>query len=500
MERTVRRTSRVRSNGRNFGDGDEQKELAKRSLQQKTERTLLGACLKDEIAAAHAWENLEPDDFTSREYRNIFDAIGTLTKRRTVPDVLNVANELASNGFTDASYGFWELDKLRDECRDPNAAFGYVETLIAEWAKREQLLAYHRGVSGIWTPEQVARRLEELVARTKETETAPRKFRLQSGDELSTTPPLRWKLRPFVIESGYHIWFGLPSSGKTTIILHIALTLALRGDNVLWIATENVPGLANKYNAWRATHPNADIGTRFQRLVLPNGLNLADRQDTDEILAIVREENVTLVVLDTLRESYTGDENSSDEAARNNRFAARLTALGCAVIYVTHPGRNGDHLRGSSAYEGNADFIARVTHDDLTRIARVTPTKDRTEEYRELTFLLVPTDIGLANDDGSTRLVGVAQLRSDTNESAALFRTHLPNETETVILRVLDTPALFDGASFSELLDATNVEKGTLAPALRELVEKGLWVIQPAGRRTKYVLTDEGRNLIAALV
>jgi RecA-family ATPase len=63
------------------------------------------------------------------------------------------------------------------------------------------------------------------------------------------------------------------------------------------------------------------------------------------------------IVLDTLREAHSGDENSSQDTARINRAIQRLIATGAAVDIVHHSGIAGERPRGSTALFGNADTV-----------------------------------------------------------------------------------------------------------------------------------------------
>ncbi|WP_223688466.1 AAA family ATPase, partial [Streptococcus pneumoniae] len=67
-----------------------------------------------------------------------------------------------------------------------------------------------------------------------------------------------------------------------------------------------------------------------------------------------------LIVLDTLREAHSGDENSSRDTSVINRALQRIISTGAAVDVVHHSGVAGERPRGSTALFGNADVVIKV--------------------------------------------------------------------------------------------------------------------------------------------
>jgi hypothetical protein len=78
---------------------------------------------------------------------------------------------------------------------------------------------------------------------------------------------------------------------------------------------------------------------------------------------------------------------------------------GATVLIIHHMGRNGEHMRGSTALEGAADTIIQVTKDDeLVAVSCEKQKEDR--EFDDIPFKLVPVGdsvVIMPADTGSPR-------------------------------------------------------------------------------------------------
>jgi hypothetical protein len=117
-----------------------------------------------------------------------------------------------------------------------------------------------------------------------------------------------------------------------------------------------------------------------------------------------------MVVVDTLSQTYAGEENSANEmAAYLRELGARFRALwGCAVALVHHSGHSAtDRPRGSSAIRANLDFLLGVWRDEAEMLATVSCIKQKDGElFRDAKFALTVEQLGVDEDnDPVTSLV-----------------------------------------------------------------------------------------------
>lgn len=125
-------------------------------------------------------------------------------------------------------------------------------------------------------------------------------------------------------------------------------------------------------------NPHAEVQRRFLRLGLqpenalyvhsfgihnppdpyPPVLQLPDAFEA--LYAIIYTKRPAVIVVDSLRQAQTGDENNSQEMALVLMQLKRFAALGSAIIVIHHTRRNDATMRGSTEIEASADGIALV--------------------------------------------------------------------------------------------------------------------------------------------
>lgn len=208
------------------------------------------------------------------------------------------------------------------------------------------------------------------------------------------------------IDMALHIAHGLPWLGKKT-----------RQGPVLIIAAEGGSGLWRRIVAWHRERrlPWKDAPV----YVIPVSVDLG----TDAIL--VREAAQAagvvpvLVVVDTLSQTFSGEENSAQE------IGIYLRELGlqfracwqCTVLVVHHTGHIAtERPRGSSALRSNVDFMFGVFRDEKEMLATVECAKQKDGELTSAaTFELRTVDLAL-DDDGERITSLVARALNDTTE------------------------------------------------------------------------------------
>lgn len=164
---------------------------------------------------------------------------------------------------------------------------------------------------------------------------------------------------------------GAPGHAKTFVVLdiagHVGTAETWAGNpttagRVLYVIAEGASGLRGRVRAWEAAMRRSMTGVEF----LPVAVQAASETDWSALVELAVERAPVLVVLDTQARVTVGmEENSARDMGLFVHRAERLrVATGACVVVIHHQGRSGEHMRGSTALEGAATTILRVTKDE----------------------------------------------------------------------------------------------------------------------------------------
>lgn len=255
---------------------------------------------------------------------------------------------------------------------------------------------------------------------------------------------------------------GKPGSGKTFIGVDIAGSVAtgqswhegravVRG-RVLYVIAEGVHGLRPRVRAWEARNV-VMRGVIF----LPLAIQMLDRIDLGGLALRVAEIQPSLIILDTqARMSVGADENSARDMGLYVEALEQLRmASGACVLSVHHEGRGGDHMRGSTALEGAATTVMRVTKDgDALQLECVK--QKESPEFETISLRLVPVE-----------------------SSAIIFPfsrgnfSSVHSGSETAVMGILTGSFGQTGCSPSMLIEASGLPKTTVYRAMNALLARG---------------------------
>ena len=117
-----------------------------------------------------------------------------------------------------------------------------------------------------------------------------------------------------------------------------------------------------------------------------------------------------LVIVDTLSQTFSGEENSANEVAGYLREVGLMlrSTWQCTVAVIHHSGHQAtERPRGSSAIRANVDWMLGVFRDEKEMLATVTCVKQKDgEPLDDLSFALTSHDLGTDSDgDKVTSLV-----------------------------------------------------------------------------------------------
>ena len=196
------------------------------------------------------------------------------------------------------------------------------------------------------------------------------RWKIYSGDELlemdiEETDFLVEKLIP---ESGICMIVGEPNSHKSWIMLEIAKmvslgknlfgTLKTKRSKVLYVDSEApLPEIKRRWEMLKG-----EKGTNVSFISL-SGLQIDNDNDLDELAEIIRNEGFSVIIFDSFRDIWDGDENNNQQARNVMKALAKLQQLGCTVIISHHKPRptaigSAQHaVRGSTVFEAKCDSI-----------------------------------------------------------------------------------------------------------------------------------------------
>ncbi len=221
---------------------------------------------------------------------------------------------------------------------------------------------------------------------------------------------LRWVVKHLLVAQSVGVMFGASGTFKSFIALAAALHVAhgmrwcgqrTTQGTVIYVAAEGSVGIAKRVQAWHQLHglkpENADI-----RLITVPAAMLSEAA---AIRAEIEAAGIrpALVVIDTMSQTFVGEENSANEVAEYMR-AIRLNlaiAFGACVLVIHHSGHAAtERPRGSSAIRANTDFLLGVFRDEKQMLATMEVQHMKDGELLDpLCFTLHSCPLG-TDDDG----------------------------------------------------------------------------------------------------
>lgn len=221
--------------------------------------------------------------------------------------------------------------------------------------------------------------------------------RLLRADQLDTLPEPQ-PLVAGVLYLDSVAWLqGRPGAAKSLVALDIAACVATEQPwqgfrttpvYVLYVIAEGTSGLRQRVRAWESSM-GTTIGEYLQ--FLPMAVQATNASDWDALITVAERIPYNLIVLDTQARLTVGlEENSAKDMGLFVQQLERLrAATGACVLPVHHQGRNGEHMRGSTAMEGAATTVIQVTKDEELVTVRCLKQKDAAP-FDDIQLRLVP--------------------------------------------------------------------------------------------------------------
>ena len=192
-------------------------------------------------------------------------------------------------------------------------------------------------------------------------------------------------IKGLIPKGGIGMIWGAPGSYKSFVALDWALAIAggsgtwlgrkAKSGEVWYLAGEGHAGLDKRIKAWKQAHNHeGDINL----LVSPRALILDSSdgfsEDLLELVALIDAGHApSLIVIDTLSRSMSGDENSSKDSARYIAAidfligALRKNGSDATILIVHHSRKDNDVYRGSTVFRGAIDFEFEMVRTGLLK-------------------------------------------------------------------------------------------------------------------------------------
>ena len=204
------------------------------------------------------------------------------------------------------------------------------------------------------------------------------------------TKNIRWMVKSLIPADAMGMLFGASGTFKSFVALDLCLHVAhgmawcnrkMTPGPVVYVAAEGGAGIYRRVRAWHQ-HRKLSQPDNFHVCVTP--LLLTEEQQVSALRESIATlpSAPTLVVVDTLSQTFSGDENSSTDIADYLRLLNThlRAAFNCTVLVVHHTGHMAsERPRGSSAITANLDFLLgcfRPNADALAAQVEVIKQKD----------------------------------------------------------------------------------------------------------------------------
>ena len=248
-------------------------------------------------------------------------------------------------------------------------------------------------------------------------------LRLMTLSELMSQPPLKWRVKGVIPETGVAALAGVSGSGKSFLALDLAGSIAVGGEfmgyatkqaPVAYVVLEGAGGFRNRVAAWQEI--NGPMPECFYPLL--GNFDLRSKTDVTELARMLLEAGFKngVLIIDTLAQAMPGaDENSSEGMGLALAGVKHLQQLvGGVVLLVHHHGKDTTKgMRGWSGLHGAMDAVIEVFRVNDQRSWKTSKSKDGADGTTH-SFRLETMNVGIDEDGGTVTSCIVAAESSGT--------------------------------------------------------------------------------------
>ena len=450
----------------------------------EAEQGVLGGLLLDVSHLARVSDILATGDFFARSHKLIYDALTTLAGEGQPVDVISTFERLQRDGNDGDAGGLIYLNQLAQSVPSAHNVRRYAEIIVersnlraiialADQA-RTRALKNEPATDILSDAKAVLGRLAEERRLGKDGVPILSLAQLREQSHATT-----WMVKNLLPTECIGVLFGASGTFKSFVAVDLACHIAhglpwlgrrtVKG-SVVYLAAEGGGGIWKRICAWhKARHKPWDAAPVH---VIPAALDLA--ADTARVAEAIKSAGITpsLVVIDTMSQTFGGEENSSTDVAAYFRALSALIKQRwhCAVLVLHHSGHSAtERPRGSTAIQANTDFIFGLFRDEKEMLATLTcvHVKDG-ERFNDATFSLTAQVLG-TDPDG--------------DEIKSLVARHLSSAEELQEVMEIEGRAGRGGAN--QLLISL-LQNGCLESDLRTEFMKKCDAETPEARRQQY--------------
>jgi hypothetical protein len=210
----------------------------------------------------------------------------------------------------------------------------------------------------------------ELIRLISGDQAPPKRYTVRwANTALEPLPPIEWRAAGLFQEASVSMVFGDPGSGKTWLMLHLAVCHAMGKS---WLGRSTTPGstlvvdeesgdrrMRRRLGAvMRACGADGTIPLAYTSLEL---FNMTREDEAKHLQDLITETGAKLVIIDALADIAAGaEENSVKEMQPVLMRLRKIAELTGAAIVVIHHASKGGGYRGSTAIAGALDLLLKV--------------------------------------------------------------------------------------------------------------------------------------------
>ncbi len=262
---------------------------------------------------------------------------------------------------------------------------------------------------------------------------APVDMLLDMGQLHAKASNIRWAVKGAIPEASLGVIFGASGAFKSFVELDYALHRAYgmpwlgrrtRQAVPVYLAAEGGAGIMRRITAWHEAR-NLDWRTCPMRVVI---VPLTLRTEAATLRRAIEASGVAPgdIVIDTMSQTFTGNENANDEVASYFRVIGLelRAAFNCTVTIVHHTGHLAtERPRGASAIIDNVDFAMGVYRDQSEMLCTVEWAKLKEgEKPAPQTFQLQAQHLG--NDEDGDPITSLAARHVSTSDEMVAAVAH----------------------------------------------------------------------------
>jgi len=217
-------------------------------------------------------------------------------------------------------------------------------------------------------------------------------YELLNVQAIKNLPEQRFLIEGLVAEQSLGFVYGPPGCGKSFIAMGMAFSLACGltawwerqihvSGPVIYISSEGVGDIKNRIRAWEVATGNQLDDKPFY--LIRQTIDFMSPDNLDKLLRTIKSVadeqkiNPVAVFIDTVSRTLPGaDENLQADASLWVKATDVIReTFGCSAIAVHHTNRAGSNLRGSTVFDGAADWMLEVAREPAQEYGAVRAAK-----------------------------------------------------------------------------------------------------------------------------